>query len=447
MSRLHPLDSAFLYVEDAGGYADVDIGIVAVLAGLPPSRAELCERLERRVAGEPRLRQRVQRAPWDLWAPRWVDDPDFEVARHIRWRALPYPRGERELCDLVAAESTVPFDRRHPLWRCLVVEEYGTDRWVLMFAAHHTMVDGMAGMRLFERLCDGGEGRPDHDGSGPGSSAAPGGGGNGTRVLPVAGRAVGALARNAVPLTRALLPGGNGSLGAHPLGPRRRYGVGSADLAEVRDIGAVFGVTVNDVAVAAVTGAVRSVLIGRGRDPAAERLRILVPVSVRSPKAGGGLGNLVAALTPELPLEAVTVRQRLLRVHERVTRQRAAGEVEAEGLVLGAAALLPPVSVAAALRFAARFPQRAVGALVTDVIGPVEALSFLGRVVLDAFAVPPLAMRIGVAVAVTSYHGLLRFGVLSDYDSVLPGEQIAAGIEAEVAEMVRCARRSGPRLP
>lgn len=439
MSRLHPLDSAFLYIEDADATADVGIGIAAVLAGQAPSQPELIERLQQRVDSDPRLRQRVQRAPLDLQAPRWVDDAGFDLGRHVRWRALPQPRGKQQLCELIAAESTEKFDRDHPLWRCLIIEEYGIDQWALLFAAHHTMVDGMAGMRLFEQLCDDTGTHTDHSppGQPPAIPTMTRLVSAGTRVAAVAARGAGSLVRNAVPLTRALLPAGNGSLGAGGLGPRRRYGVAEANLADIRAVCAAFGVTVNDVAVAAVTGAVRSVLIAQGRDPATEHLRILVPVSTR-PGAGDGLGNVVAALTPQLPLDAATVRQRLTRVHQRVARQRATGEVEAEGLALGAAALLPTASVAAVLRFAARYRQQAVGALVTNVIGPPDTLSFLGRTVLDAFALPPLAMRIGLAVAVTSYHGLLRFGVLSDYDGMLPAEQIAAAIEAELAEMSRC---------
>ncbi|MFI1461901.1 wax ester/triacylglycerol synthase family O-acyltransferase [Nocardia carnea] len=448
MSRLHPLDSAFLYIEDADGTADVGIGIATVLDGRAPSQPELIERLQQRVDRDPRLQQRVHRTPLDLQAPRWVDDPDFDLTRHLRWRALPQPRGKQELYDLIAAESTEKFDRNHPLWRCLVIEEYGVDQWALLFVAHHTMVDGMAGMRLFEQLCDDTDDHPDHPTPGPPPtiSTVQSLATAGARVATVAARGAGSLVRNAVPLTWALLPAGNGSLGAEELGPRRRYGVAESNLADIRNICAAFEVTVNDVAVAAVTGAVRSVLIAQGRDPATEHLRILVPVSTRPARSGDGLGNVVAALTPQLPLDAATARQRLTRVHQRVARQRTTGEVEAEELALGVAALLPTAPVAAALRFAARYRQQAVGALVTNVIGPQDTLSFLGRAVLDAFALPPLAMRIGLAVAVTSYHGLLRFGVLSDYDSVLPGEQIAAAIETDLAEMSRCAQQCDPLL-
>ncbi|NKY32928.1 wax ester/triacylglycerol synthase family O-acyltransferase [Nocardia speluncae] len=446
MSRLRPLDSAFLYIEDADATADVGIGIVAVLAGQAPSQPELIERLQQRADSDPRLRQRVERAPLGLQAPRWVDDPGLDLARHVRWRALPQPRGRQQLCDLIAAESTEKFDRNHPLWRCLVIEEYDIDRWALLFAAHHAMIDGMAGMRLFEQLCDDTDEHPGHPPPGPPpaiptvTSLASAG----TRAAAVAARGTGNLVCNAVTLTRALLPAGNGSLGAGRLGPRRRYGVAEANLVDIRALCAAFGVTVNDVAVAAVTGAVRSVLIAQGRDPATEHLRILVPVSTRPAEAEDGRGNVVAALTPQLPLDAATVRQRLTRVHQRVARQRATGEVEAEGLALGVAALLPTASAAAVLRFAVRYRQQAVGALVTNVIGPQDTLTFLGRAVLDVFALPPLAMRIGLAVAVTSYHGLLRFGVLGDYDSMLSAERIAAAIEADLAEMSRCAGQSDP---
>jgi diacylglycerol O-acyltransferase / wax synthase len=50
----------------------------------------------------------------------------------------------------------------------------------------------------------------------------------------------------------------------HPTGPRRRLDVITADLTAVRDLGHAHGGTVNDVILAAVTGALRALLASRG---------------------------------------------------------------------------------------------------------------------------------------------------------------------------------------
>ena len=63
----------------------------------------------------------------------------------------------------------------------------------------------------------------------------------------------------------------------------------AADLATARDLGHACGGTVNDVILAAVTGALRELLASRGERP--EAVTVSVPVSARQQAVGGQLGN------------------------------------------------------------------------------------------------------------------------------------------------------------
>ena len=51
----------------------------------------LVELIEQRIALVPRYRQKVRQVPGNLARPVWVDDPDFDVAYHVRRSALPRP--------------------------------------------------------------------------------------------------------------------------------------------------------------------------------------------------------------------------------------------------------------------------------------------------------------------------------------------------------------------
>ena len=83
----------------------------------------------RAVEAEPRLRQRVVDAPFDLALPRWEDDPTFDLDFHVRRYALPRPEdGARELDTLFRLLGPVyerPFDRTRPLWELVEIEEPG----------------------------------------------------------------------------------------------------------------------------------------------------------------------------------------------------------------------------------------------------------------------------------------------------------------------------------
>lgn len=96
-------------------------------------------------------------------------------------------------------------------------------------------------------------------------------------------------------------------------------------------------------------------------------------------------------------------------------------------------------------RLAGHFPQRSVAALVTNVVGPRRRLTFQGREVLEILPCVPLAMRLRTTIAVLSYRDRLVFGITGDYDTTPDIDNIADGIEREIAELSAQAIRSDPR--
>ncbi|NUP25395.1 MAG: DUF1298 domain-containing protein, partial [Nocardia sp.] len=245
-----------------------------------------------------------------------------------------------------------------------------------------------------------------------------------------------------VPVATVLLGQGTVSSLNGSIGRQRRYAAVRTTLPLVAEIGAGYGVTVNDVVLAAITAGYRELLRHRGEEIGPHGLRIVVPVSMRAEHAEYAPDNRVSAVLPYLPIDRSDAVERLRVVHARMTTQKSGGSPKAEDTVLALARRLPFAPVAWSLRLAARFPQRAVGALATDVPGPKRELTLYGRRVLELWPAAPIAMRLRTAVAVLSYHEQLVFGITGDFDSTPDIGVLASGIQREVGELADRAARS-----
>ncbi|MGK8524866.1 wax ester/triacylglycerol synthase family O-acyltransferase [Nocardia asteroides] len=450
MTELRPLDSGFMELEDADRHISLGIGAVAIISGAPPSRNEFTGILAGGVGQNARLRQKVRRAPLDLARPVWEDDPQFDLAHHVRWTALPTPGDESALCELVATELEERLDRDHPLWQCVVVEHLAGNRWALLVKAHHSLVDGVSGIAVFRSLCDPAPGERTDSAPEPRARTEvrwPDLLREVTRLPVVAPRSVLGLVRGLAPLASAAVSPAAGCSLNGPIGRQRRYVVARAALPDVHEIGAAFGVTVNDVVLASVAAAYRDLLIGRNEPPAPDKLRILVPVSTRSEHAKYTLDNRVWAMLPFLPIDVADPIERLQVIRARMVRHKSGGEAQAENSVLALAGLLPFAPMAWSLRLLARLPQRMVGALVTNVPGPREQLSIRGREVVELLPAIPIAMRLRTGIAVLSYAGHLAFGITGDYDTAPDLAVLAEGIEREIRRLYEHAGIRRPPRP
>lgn len=87
-----------------------------------------------------------------LVAPYWVEDKKIDLDYHVRHSALPRPGGERELGILVSRLHSNPLDFSRPLWECHVIEGLENNRFALYTKMHHSMIDGISGVRLMQRV-------------------------------------------------------------------------------------------------------------------------------------------------------------------------------------------------------------------------------------------------------------------------------------------------------
>lgn len=110
----------------------------------------------------------------------------------------------------------------------------------------------------------------------------------------------------------------------------RGYSAARVSLDEVTAICHEFGVTVNDVALTAITDSFRAALVRRGEQPRQNSLRTLVPVSIRSNDAREMIDNRVSIMLPRLPpVEKDDVVEQLREVHARLTCAKGSGQRQA----------------------------------------------------------------------------------------------------------------------
>jgi diacylglycerol O-acyltransferase len=456
---MNPLDATFLAVEDAVDH--MHIGSVGIFEGPPPRYEEVRDAYAAALPLVPRYRQKVRTAPGALGRPVWVDDPHFRLDFHLRHTALPSPGDDDALRRLVGRVMSQQLDRHKPLWETWMVEGLADGSWALVSKVHHCMVDGIAGTDLLAvvlslepdappRPADTWVPAPE-----PGTVAlvahslrglveapfvrARGMAGWLTRPRVLAGRVLD-TARGLAAMTPLLAPPPTSVL-TGPIGPHRRWDFAHATLAEVKQVRAALGGTVNDVVLAIVTRGLRDLLLATGEPVDGRDVRALIPVSVRPDDARNVYDNRVSSMFAMLPVGIADPIERLGAVRARLSALKASKEADAGAAVIGLADFTPPVLHALAARLVVH-RQRNVETVATNVPGPQFPLYLAGRRMRTAFPYVPLAGKVRVGIAIWSYCGQVSFGVTGDDDAAPDVHVVVAGIEDGMRELLKAAAES-----
>ena len=457
MDRLSPLDAAFLLAEDEDPNTSMAIASVAVIDGTAPTHQEIVDLVRDRLPMIPRWRQKVHTVPLDLGLPFWVDAPDVDLAFHVRRTALPAPGDEAALCALTGRIMSQRMDRDHPLWEMWVVEGLSGDRWALVAKMHHSIADGVAGTRLYELICtgDGPTTVPEEPPSAsemflralgdlakfPVDQA---------RMIARALQQPGRLLTNAAATVQGLLSYATAILQPTPptslvghIGRQRRYAVARVAMPDVISVSKAFRVTINDVVLAAISGAYRDLLLSRGEKPVRDSIRTFVPVNVRE-KQSRHVDNRISAILAILPVDVEDPVERLSIVHERLSNLKAGKQSHAGAAVTSLAGMemFPPI--AWVIRAAAHIPQRSIITVTTNVPGPRKPLALLGREIQEIFPYVPIGVRLLTGIAILTYRDRLAIGVTADFDTNPDTHLLTESIEREMTALVTAAAR---RLP
>lgn len=402
----------------------------------------------------PRFRQRVQRVPFDLARPVWVDDVDFDLDRHVHGAELPAPGGTTELRCFVDDLLGRPLEPAHPMWDLWVVDGLDGGDVAVVLRAHHVVADGLSLLRAAMALLDLDRG----DGSPPDASppwrptAAP-------RTVALAGEAVvgrarrqlGLLAGTALTLLdpRRSLPLARVGVGAvaspprpapampvtGPVGTRREFRWASLPLEPLHRAAHARGATLNDAVLAAVTGALRRTL---GPDAAAALSgsppKVLVPVGDAGPD--GGSGNRFSFVVVELPVHLDAPESVLDHIH-REMRNRATSRQADHMLSLFSVVDVVPVPLLRGLAPGMLARQPFVNVAVTDVPGSPAPLYLLGSRILEMHPFVTGVGNLACIVAALSYDDHLGVGITVDPDVVAEPDRLLEDLIEVGTELTR----------
>lgn len=432
IERASATDRAFLAMDV--GQVPEQFGVVLLLDStggfdLRAARDHIADR----IAAVARLRQQLVRTPLGCGGPIWVDDPLFDLSRHVRAVSCPAPGDEGVLLETALTVVETPLPRSAPLWSVVFVTDLADGRTAMVVVLHHVLADGVGGLAVLASLVD---------------------------VAPAAGEVVfprprprtGHLARDA---WRRRLRGLSGALeawrllresmaaggGLHPptiapcslnqrTGPRRRLAVVRTDASSVRAAAHRFGATTNDAVLVAVCGALHKVLLTRGEY--VDELVVTVPVSGRRTDSASDLGNMVSPMLVRVPTTG-DPGQRLETVATAVRAQKGSATGPPPIALLGW--LFRPLARAGGYRWYMNRQQR-FHTLVSHVRGPSEPLTFGGSTISSAI---PIGVAEGgnatVYFEVLSYAGSITIAAIVDPDHFPDLDVLVDALDAELGHI------------
>jgi diacylglycerol O-acyltransferase / wax synthase len=456
--RLTGLDSSFLYLEQDGD-THMHVASTTLFEGPPPSYVEFRDHIDSRLHLVPRFRQKVRFVPLSQGRPVWVDDPHFNLTYHVRHTSLPPPGSEEQLKNLAARVFSQQLDRSKPLWELWLVEGLKDDRFAIVGKTHHCLVDGVSGVDittvLFDLEKDPPEPPPARDKwipqPEPGRAEllsealverliSPREVARGARRVLRGPRRMASKARDSVIAAGSFAWAGVGAPDTPfnvEIGGHRRFAMVRASLADLKQVKDEFGGTVNDVILAAVSGALGRHLRARGHATKDLEMRALVPVSVRTSDQEGALGNRVSGMMAPLPVGIEDPVKRLRFVTETMGDLKASKQAMGASLMTQLTDFAPPTIAGQAARLQSR--QRYFNLVVTNVPGPQFPLFLMGRRMERVFPMVPLAKRQALCVGIMSYDGQVNFGLIGDYDAMSELEDFAQDLDAALEELIEAA--------
>jgi diacylglycerol O-acyltransferase / wax synthase len=469
MDRLTSFDTSFLTNEKSNGH--MAIGAIMVCEGSAPSYDDFVTHIRSRLHLLPRLRQKLAVPPGQMGTPMWVDDPDFDVHRHVQRVTLPSPGTEAQFHEVIGEYLSPPLDRSKPLWELWLTDGFEDDRFGIIYKTHHSMADGISatdvGMLLFDVEPKDEIVRTEQ----PWHPQTPPSGG---KLLGLSlrgffkmfGRTARWLWNAAKSPKRASKRSSDGLVGLWEVGwnltrpapkvafntditPDRSFTWTSGPLDDFKLIKNALGGTVNDVTLAVAGGALRRWLEDRGDDPDQLPLQALVPVSVRTENEHGELGNRLTAMRGPLPVHIADPYERLRYVTQEMDTLKASKQALGAEAIWGLndwfrefapPALLNPTATI-------NFSTRLFNMLVTNFPGPQVPFYVLGRELTAVYPIGFLAKRHALAIAMFSYNGAMHFGLLADRGTVSDLDSIAGYLDESVKELLEIAGESAPASP
>lgn len=336
MGFVAPLDAAWLFVESRD--TPMQVGCMQIFSPPAGARRDYVRRLVRSFkkdrAFTPPFSLRLRPSRVQRLLPAWEEAPSIDLDNHVKRWGLPSPGSERELGELISHLHAEELDMERPLWEIHFIEGLADNRYVMYTKMHHSLMDGVGGVRLLQALLS-----PDSQcrnirapwapRPGPVEPAEPEHHHHYYRLndlltqIATQARTIPGVYGAFAALTKAALHGRSTALKAPYTAPKtifngrvsaeRRFATQQFDLRRIRRLAAATRTTVNDVFLNICAGALQRYLIELDALPD-EPLIAGLPVSVR-PKDDMRYGTAVSFIMASLATDLDDPLQRLRAIH------------------------------------------------------------------------------------------------------------------------------------
>lgn len=417
-----------------------------------------------------RFRQRVVASSLGAGRYAWQDDPHFNLNFHLRRIALPAPGDDASLQALTGELMSDPLDRNRPLWRFYLIENVNGGCAVLG-RIHHCIADGIALIRVLLSLTDAAPDTTEITASVEPEESSPRRNGLFTMPLRLAARVADRGLRMADSLlnetfdlragvdsalqsleSAGLLTATSAAIVAKllVLSPDRpspyRGQMGGIkrvawsiplSLPEVKEVSRAMGVTINDVLVTVMSGALRRDMQERGAATDLGDLRAMVPMNLRQPNARLTLGNEFSLLFLDLPVSLAEPDDRLAAVRRQMQLFKHSPEPYLIYQILSLVGRLPGEVAHLTVNW---FADKASFVL-TNVPGPRRPLYFAGSQVQRLLFWVPHSGEISMGISIFSYAGTVTLGIDTDEALIPDPGRVVQHFYAEFEELKRIVNR------
>jgi diacylglycerol O-acyltransferase len=393
----------------------------------------------------------------------WVEDDQFDIEHHVRHSALPKPGRIRELFELTSRLHSTRLATERPLWEWHLIEGLRDGRVAMYTKLHHSLVDGIAAMRLLQSILTS---DPDErDMPAPWAQRPPSskiGQAQHAAEQPTAREAMSALrsalgiSADAAGIPKALVRTLSKSLRNETstlalFAPKtilnreitasRRFAAQDWPLDRIRAVSRTTGTTLNDVVLAMCSGAMRTYLSELDALPETSLIS-MVPVGLRAKQAhhaSAAGGNAVGSIMVKLGTDLEDPMDRLLLIHasmldgKQALTQMTPLQIQAMSAIGQIPAILPT------LLGMTNIVKPAYNLVISNVPGPRSTQYFNGAEMVGTY---PLSVPIdGNALNITcnSYADKMAFGLTGCRRTVPHLQRLLGFLDDELAALEKVA--------
>lgn len=391
---------------------------------------------DKMIAANPGFMRKLK-DPADVRNPCWVQVEEINRSYHFRHYGLPQPGSMEELLQMVSLAHQPVLDRSRPLWEFHLIEGLPQKQFAVYGRVHHSMIDGMSGMGIMDKLLgikpqSVAALRAETESPGPGKKSSGSKAKESwmdqldhnmellreqSRAIPEVITQFRRMGRNRdedaelspLPFTAPA------SILNQQGGPDRQLIALNLPLQSLADIGHSAGGTVNDALLAIFGGALRNYLINQGALPGSSLVAVL-PVGVKGKEEGQG--NSLSMITAPLGSNISDPVKRLQRIVKVTSNAKSElGQMSKTGLQDMLNLVMMPVMLMNLTHTAGKM-RPAMNVVVSNVPGPKKKLYLADAPLQSMYPLSLLMDAMGMNFTAISYRKEVCIGLIACPDGL-----------------------------